>query len=159
MKLIVDQPKNKTVDGKGLAQQQDLLSETCAGLVKDALRKLQTLSPKFVFPERARDSRMLTRSFELLESGAPQVTAREEAAVAAPDKAAPMVPTAALVDADGRVTARVDAAACRNPSPSPTVETVPWQAWYSGVEEQRLDMFDITEHSSSAMLASDAADP
>ena len=81
---------------------------------------------------------MHTRSLELLESGAPQVTAREEAAVAVPDKAAPMVPTAALVDADGRVTARVDAAACRNPSPSPTVETVPWQAWYSGVQEQRL---------------------
>ena len=81
---------------------------------------------------------MLTRSLELLESGAPQVTAREEAAVAVPDKAAPMVPTAALVDADGRVRARVDNV-CRKPlPPPPTVETVPWQAWYSGVQEQRL---------------------
>ena len=121
VKLIVDQPKQKKVDGKDVHQQQDLLSETCAGLVADTLRQLQTLSPKFDFPESARDSRMLNRSFELLESGASQVTAREGAAVAVPDKAAPMVPTAALVDADGRVRARVDNV-CRKPLPPPTVE-------------------------------------
>ena len=56
--------------------------------------------------------------------------------MAVPDKAAPMVPTAALVDADGRVRARVG-----NVCPKklqPTVETVPGQAWYAGVQEQIL---------------------
>ena len=89
-------------------EQQALLSETCAGLVADTFRQLRTLSPEFDFPEGAQNSRMLKRSFELLESGASQVTAREGAAVAVPDKAAPMVPTAALMDADGRLRNRVE---------------------------------------------------
>ena len=137
VKLIVEHPKQKKVDGKDVHEQQALLSETCAGLVADTFRELLKLSPKFDFPEGAENSRTLNRSFELLQSGASQVTANAETAVAVPQPQALMVPTVALVDANGRLRARTTDIATQSP-PEPSVTIIPWKQWYSATQEDRL---------------------